>query len=215
MKLSNLQKHYNQAFKKLRRYTASSKVPTYKPEYFKNLYHHTKPNKLTQRYAKHLNSEIIFNDGSKTEHNVSLLHKCSSTVDITININGIPCLCTFSNYRLSAIYIGYEKYDFLQLFNYNSTKAYSATLQYNTKQIKFCQYPMGKYKNELNIDALNEHIYDREYTEEVLFQLELLIPNPEIYIQVYKRAVNIIQSTNDDISKLTVLQVLQIVNNIH
>lgn len=212
MKLTNLQKHYNQTFKKLRRYTASFKVPTYKPEYFQTLYHRTTPNKLTQMYANHLNSEIIFNDGSKTEHNIALHHKCSSTVDITININGIPCLCTFSNYRLTSIYIGYEKYDFNPLFNYNSTKAYSATLQYNTKEIKFVKYPMGKH-SVLNIDVLNEHVYDRQYSEEVLFQLELLIPNPEVYIEVYKRAVNIIQSTNDDTSKLTVLQLLHIVNN--
>lgn len=213
MKLTNLQMHYNKSFKVLRRYTAAHISPIYKPEYMKSIYNRTVPNKHTTKYAKHLNSEIIFNNGSKTEHNISLHHKCSSTVDITVNINNIPCLVSFSNYRLNSIYIGYELYDFNPLFNYRGEKANSVTLHYNLEVLKFTKYPTNKQK-EINIEVLNEHVQDRYYPEEELFQLSTIISNPLIYIQAYKRAVNIIQSTNDDISKLTVMQVLQIVNNI-
>lgn len=243
MKLSKLQKHYQKTFNKIRRYTPpGAPVRYYKPE---QLYPTTyQANKHARLYAKYMNSNIVYAQ-SQSNINANNSTKLSSVLDILVQINDILCLVVLSEKHLNSIHMicnkndnarnGHKNNPFpheypLTSVVHNNTVLNSSIRSYNKQtgiEVIFRNTLIttaGKDTKELrNIEQnLNDivqtySITDEEIQEELMFQIDTIVPNAQYYIPLYQRAIHInkqLQYYKDKGITPTIVQCIRLCNGL-
>lgn len=204
MKLNKHQKHYQYFFKFIKSMYSNYTNPKFDNDPFQ---YTSSPNKCTKKYAKTLNSQILFIEGSHTQTKLSPTKKCPRTIDIQFILDDVQCLITFGQYDLWSMYVGYnhDTYPMDKTFSTHNSTVPCFNLWAN-KKIEFF--------NSSNQPLLvhNEIIQDKEYSEEEIFQLSTIIDNPEIYIKAYKKMIQVRNAIHSSTKNITIMKLLQIVN---
>lgn len=240
MKLSKLQKHYQKTFKRIRRYTPpGAPVRYYQHE---DLYANTyKANNHARKYAKYLNSKIVY---AQSQSNIKSNNstKLSSVLDILVQINDINCLVVLSDKRLNAIHMISNTEDEniyddpfpheypLTTVVHNNTVLNSSIRSYNkqtgievifrntliTSQGKDTTV-LRNIEQNLNDIVQTYSITDEEIPEELMFQIDTIVPNAQYYIPLYQRAIHInkqLQYYKDKGITPTIVQCIRLCNGL-
>lgn len=180
MKLTNLQQHYLNTFKYLHKHQMESFYNSYR--YYPNQlqkYKHRKQNKHLHHFMHKNKAKIIYANIGFNNHNLSPTQPLPHSTEILIHINNTPCILQYYTTDVFHIYVDLTEEQWHTM----------ATTRDN------------KVLTRLGIDINNTHIFSddkkleqelkqnlqlqyTQYSEEEMFQLSLLMPDPVLYTTI-------------------------------
>lgn len=211
MKLSNLQKHYHQHFKKLRKEFNTTCSNFHYMPYKK--FGNDKLKKVLQLYQKTKNVNIFRVDVKQSEHGLNTTSTMPETFDMEIYIHNTPTVLMFDDSDLYGITTHSTKEQYFP-YMYGDEDIpqhpYSTNIMNDPRTARFI---MNSVESTKLIPVLEEHILDdKQYSEEELFQLELLLPDPHIYIAVNELRQHIARNIHKDITVLELINICTVLN---
>lgn len=192
MKLTNLQKHYQDTFNKARMYSPPGSTVKYRimPTYN----HRPYTNKKGLQYAKYMNVQVL--DAVSDKNRIpGLESKSPYMIELLVNINNIPCTITYGNNNTLLLYMGYNinNKDYDLYSTVNNTNVLNCTLSiandvptFRSNRINHMHQTFVNTK-ELQDIITAYNITDKELTEELQFQLYTTSDTIQYYISMYQR----------------------------
>lgn len=165
--------------------------------------------KSLQKYCKYMNSNIesFFSVPFAKQgynHNLSCNSQTTDHMAVMIYIHNVPCLLYISYFKLNYVVLNYKPYNpDSSVFLENR----SSMIFDSNGNIDFSTDNIESY-NTIR-DNIIPHPY-KVYTDEELFQLSTVIPNPEVYIEVLNRFNYIYQYCN--IQNMSMIQFINTIN---
>lgn len=198
MKLTNLQKHYQDSFNKARPFEPPGAAIKYRV--LQTYAHKPYTNKKANQYAKYMNVQIL---GSASNKNIlpSLRSKTPYMIKVLVHINKIPCTITYMNDNSPSLAMGYNNStkDYDLYSTVNNTTVLNCELQIVDDVPMFLNTRVNRYHHSfVQTQDLQEiisayNITDAELTEEQQFQLDTTSDTVQYYISMYQRMYHIMK----------------------
>lgn len=211
MKLSKHSLHYHQHFKKLRKeFNTTSSNFHYMPH---KKFGNDKLKKILQQYQKTKHANIFRVDVTQSEHGLNTSSTMPETFDMEIYIHNTPIVLMFDESELYGIVTHCRKEQYFPyMFGDDDIPQHphSTNIMHDQSHGRFI---MNSVESTKLIPVLQEHILDdKPYSEEELFQLELLLPDPHIFISANELRLHIARNIHKDITVLELLNICTVLN---
>ena len=201
MKLSNLQKHYQNSFNKARRYSPPGSTIKYR--IISNYNHKPYTNKKGLQYAKYMNVKVldVVSDKNRIPGLQSKSPYMPYMIELLVNINNIPCTITYGNNNTLLLHMGYNinNKNYNQYSTVNNTNVLNCILTIANDVPTFRNSSINHmHQTFVNTKELQDiitayNITDKELTEELQFQLYTISDTIQYYISMYQRMYHMVK----------------------
>lgn len=197
MKLSKLQQHYLKTFKYLHKHKMESLYKSYR--YYPNQlqkYKHRKQNKHLHHFMHKNKAKIIYANIGYNNHNLSPTQPLPHSTEILIHINNTPCILQYYTTEVFHIYVNLTEQEWYSIATTRSNKVLTRLGIDNNKS--------HIYSDDNKLSTVLIQNLKQEYTkysEEELFQLSLVIPDPELYTTIQNVLLKLNELQNPSVLK--------------